>query len=217
VARFVDQYTPCEFPGYPCVTIPRWSTQINGVRSGDEQANQLWEHPLHTFMLPSVVRRWEHVLAVQAHWYAMRGPAHSWPFRDPLDFASVPLPEPNVAPATSGLDCLIGVGDGETTEFQLVKRYSVGSQTYDRKIYLPIVSTVAVTVGGVSVPFSVSRATGVVTLDSAPLAESEVRAGFLYDVQVRFESDESFSAMLKSWRTAGFSDVTLTEVRGPAV
>ena len=219
--RFVDQYTPCELPGYPCLTIPAWSTTITRVSSGDEQANQRWEHPLHTFVLPQAVRSYSNYLAVQKHWYAMRGPLHSWPFRDPLDFASADLSQPNTVPTLSATDQTIGTGDGVTRSFQLVKRYAVGSQYYERKIYLPVLSTVRVAVGGVEVTNDspspdVNRQTGIVTLVTAPGVGVAVTAGFLFDVQVRFESDESFSGMVKTFNVAGYADMTLVEVRGPA-
>lgn len=221
MSRFVDQYAPCELPGYPCLSIPTWSTTITKVASGDEQANQRWQHPLHTYVLPQAVRRYDAFLACQKHWYAMRGPLHSWPFRDPLDFASADLTSPNTVPTITALDQTIGTGDGVTTSFQLVKRYAVGNQTYDRKIYLPILSTVRVAVGGVEITNDspspdTNRQTGVVTLPTAPGVGVAVTAGFLFDVQVRFESDESFSGIVKSWGVAGFADMTLVEVRGPA-
>lgn len=215
LSRFVDEYAPQTMPGYPCISIPRWSTQITTVASGDEQANQRWAHPLQTFVLPQAVRKFADYAAVAAHWYAMRGPFHTWPFRDPLDFASVTLAQPNVVPTISGYDQIIATGDGETTEFQLTKTYARGNQSYARPIFLPLDGFVILSIDdGAEFPaLTPTRPGGVVTL-SDPLPEGSVlKAGFYFDVEVRFESDDTFSGIVRDWQVGGYADITLQEVR----
>lgn len=202
-------------PGFPCISSPRWSTGITQVDSGAEQANQRWAHPLHRFTLPEAVREHHVFEAVRDHWMAMRGPAYTWPFRDPLDFASKPLPAPNVAPVITMLDQDIGLGDGQTKQFQLVKTYKRGNQVYNRLIHLPIVSSVLVSIDGeeTGISWTVSRPGGVIEFAAAPANGAEIRAGFLFDVEVRFESDDAFDGIVRTYQVAGFSDVTLVEVR----
>src|SRR5690554_6598753 len=132
MSRFVDEYPPSGFRGFPCISSPRWSTSIVAVDSGAEQANQRWEHPLHRFTLPEAVRDHATFEAVRDHWLVMRGPAPTWPFRDPLDFASRALPAANVAPTVTSTDQTLGTGDGATRKFQLVKTYTRGSHSYTR-------------------------------------------------------------------------------------
>jgi uncharacterized protein (TIGR02217 family) len=218
--RFVDEYAPSEMPGFPCVSSPRWSTAITQVDSGAEQVNQRWQHPLYRYTLPSAVRDHDVFEAVRDQWLTMRGPAHTWPFRDPLDFASVPLATPNVAPAITFLDQELGIGDGAVRQFQLVKRYTRGSQIYTRTIHLPIESSVVVSVGGVDteafsppLAWTVSRPGGVIEFDVPPSPGQIVRAGFLFDVEVRFESDDAFDGIVKTYQVSGFADITLVEVR----
>lgn len=217
MSRFVDEYAPKEMPGWPCLSSPRWSTNIVQVDSGAEQANQRWEHPLYRFMLPEAVREHSIFEAVRDHWLAMRGPAHTWPFRDPLDFASAPLPAPNTVPTISMTDQVIGTGDGAKTQFQLVKSYTRGGQSYDRTIHLPVADTVVVSVNGADPepgnPWTVSRPGGVVTFDTPPSPGHVVRAGFLFDVEVRFESDDAFDGIAQTYGVGGFADITLVEVR----
>lgn len=218
--RFVDEYISDCVPGYPCLSSPRWSTSITGVDSGAEQVNQRWEHPLHRFVLPQAVREQEVFEGIRDHWLVMRGPAHTWPFRDPLDFASLALPSPNEAPTVTGLDQVCGTGDGATLIFQLKKTYTRGVQTYTRNIIHPIVSSVIVTVAGAdpatfspAMTYTVNRLTGEITFSYAPSPGQIVRAGYLFDVEVRFESDDAFDGILQTFGLGGFADITLVEVR----
>lgn len=217
--RFIDEYAPPEMPGFPCLSSPRWSTAITQVDSGAEQANQRWAHPLYRYTLPEAVRDHTVFEAVRDHWLAMRGPAYTWPFRDPLDFASAALTAPNLVPTISSTDQVIGTGDGKATEFQLVKQYARGSQIYSRRIHLPIVSSVLVSLNGVPQPIGsppawiVSRPDGVITFAEAPAFGAVIRAGFLFDVEVRFESDDAFDGIVRSYQVSGFADLTLVEVR----
>lgn len=218
--RFIDEYAPPEMPGFPCISSPRWSTAITQVDSGAEQVNQRWQHPLYRFTLPDAVR--DHVVfeAVRDQWLAMRGPAYTWPFRDPLDFASQPLPAANVTPVITANDQDLGITDGAMTQFQLVKEYSRGAQNYSRTIHLPIENTVLVSLNGVDpstfsppLMWSVTRPGGVIEFDSPPPPGLTVRAGFLFDVEVRFEGDDAFDGIVRSYQVSGYSDVNLVEVR----
>jgi uncharacterized protein (TIGR02217 family) len=97
-----------------------------------------------------------------------------------------------------------------------VKTYSVGPETYQRPIYLPVLSSVKVAADGVLVPsadYTVSRPGGVVTFDVPPLAGVEVTAGYMFDVEVRFESDDAFEGILRTYAIGGFADITLIELR----
>lgn len=277
MARFVDTYAPEEMPGYPCLSSPRWSTRIVQVDSGDEQTNSRWAHPLFRYTLPAVARKMEHYLAVYKLWMAMQGPARTFPFRDPLDFASVDLVQPNLEPTITVLDQVATAVDGSTTVFQLQKVYTHGDVTYTRDIILPVLSTLRVAVDGVEAlgtswlistayvvddrrsveqfdgsqpnftcilahtsantnrpgtganwetywrlgggPYTVTRPGGVLTFDTpqesadSPTIPAVVTAGFYFDVEVRFESDDAFDGMLKNWNTSGYADITLLEVR----
>lgn len=220
MTRFVDQSIPDEVPGFPCISSPRWSTDLQQVDSGAERANQRWENPLHTFTLPDAIRKHVTFEGIHDHWLVMRGPLQTFPFKDPLDFASVALVKSNLAPTLSRNDQQIGVGDGVTVAFQLSKTYARGSQTYTRKIFHPVVSTVIVSLNGVdpdtlspTISFTVSRLTGIVTFDTPPGAGVIVRAGYLYDVEVRFENDDSFDGIVRTFGVSGFADLVLMETR----
>lgn len=220
MSRFIDVYLDRCVPGYPCMSSPRWSTSITHSDSGAEQANQRWEHPLHRYTLPEAIRDHDVYEAVRDHWLITRGPLRSFPFRDPLDFASRALSRPNFIPAITFSDQVLGTGDGIAVSFQLQKTYTRGAETYTRKVVHPVVSTVIVSInnadplsGGSPNPWTVDRLTGVVTFSTAPAPGAVVRAGYLYDVEVRFESDESFDGLLRDYGVSGFADLVLVEIR----
>lgn len=218
---FIDSYMPEEVPGYGAISAPRFKTSIQVTNGGNERRNQEWEHPLHQFILPEAVARDTDVInGLKKHWLITKGPLHSFPWRDPMDKASIDhapnLPDADLTALISMTDQSLGTGDGFTDSFQLVKRYVRGSETYVRTIYHPVLSTVIVAVDGVlvnSADYTVSRTTGIITFDTPPPNGDAVTAGFLFDVEVRFESDDVFEGIVRTWQAGGFSDITLIEVR----
>lgn len=215
---FLDIYMPDEVPGYPCVSAPRTKTTIQVNAGGGERTNQEWEHPLHKFILPEGVRDWGVVQNLGKMWRITAGPANSFAWRDPLDFSSGDLlaPNPDVEPVPTIADQLIGSGTGFTDAYQLVKTYSYGGFEYERLIYLPILTSVVVGIDGVLVDeadYTVSRPGGIITFDTPPDDDTVITAGFLFDVEVRFESDDAFEGILRTWQAGGFADITLIEKR----
>jgi uncharacterized protein (TIGR02217 family) len=217
---FIDEYLPDEVPGFPCMASPRFKTTIQVNAGGGERRNQEWEHPLHLYTLPeAVARQWDAVEVLKKHWLIMRGPFHTFPFYDPFDFASSDLATPNTEPTVTMTDQLVGTADGFTDTFQLVKTYSVGSETYDRTIHLPILDSVLVAIDGVLIPdtdYTVTRPGGEIVFDVPPpltAGADIITAGFLFDVEVRFESDDVLGSIMRTTTVGGFADLTLVEVR----
>lgn len=217
MSRFLDQYLPPRVAGVGFVSAARFNTTITVNAGGNETANQNWDHPLMRFVAPEATREWEVVRDLGKHWRITRGPFRTWPLRDPQDFASCDLTRPNVIPTVAMTDQPLGTGDGFTDSFQLIKRYSYGGETYDRTIHLPVLSTVKVSVNGVlktvTTDYAVSRPGGVITFVTPPPNGHLVKAGFLFDCEVRFESDDQLEQIMRATRVAGFADLTLIEVR----
>lgn len=225
---FIDAYLPEKLRGYPFVSTPRWSTAITSVSNGDERRNQNWVHPLHRFSAPESVTCQEQLEDIKDCWYALAGPTHSFAFRDPLDFASRRLPAPNneppillrtdqylgtFNPETMGYDRAIG--DGVRNTFQLVKEYTFGTLTYRRLIYLPMVETILIGIDGNApgVAPTVDRRDGEVHFDTAPADGSVLTWGGLYDVECRFESDDAYDGIVRSFGVTGAADLSFTEIR----
>lgn len=221
MTRFVDKYLSARIQGWPVDVAPMFSTQIAAVDSGAEQVNRRWQDPLREINIPQGVRDYATFLALQKHWLLMGGPANTWPWRDPTDFASVDLEIINQVPTVAGDDQVIGTGDGITVAFQLIKTYQASpAADYVRDITLPVLSTVIVLVDGVDpatlsppLSYTVSRPGGVVTFDTPPAVAAVISAGYLFDLNVRFDSDDTFRAVMQTYSVSGFSDVPLREVR----
>lgn len=221
--RFVDVRIPDQIRGWPCTAVPRFSTTITQADSGAEQANRRWAHPLYSYQLPEAIRSHADFEVIRDHWLVMGGPARTWPWRDPLDFASRALRAPNRAFAPQGGDQPLGAGDGVRSQFQLAKTYTRGTESYQRDITLPLLGSVVVFVDGVlpeALPppltplhWTVSRPGGVVTFDGPVPLGLPVTAGFLFDVEVRFEADDSFEAIAKEFSASGVSGLRLIGVR----
>jgi uncharacterized protein (TIGR02217 family) len=220
MSSFVDVYAPTCMRSLekPIVAAPRWDTTIQVTAGGNERRNQNWEHPLWSFSLPEAVRHQSHFEDILTFWLALGGPFKSFPWRNPLDLASVDLVRPNTPPTVSHLDQALGTGDGVTRTFQLRKVRSYGGLTYTQDIHLPILSTVLIgdngsLMGGSPIGYEVSRPGGIVTFDTAPLPGHALTSGYLFDTEVRFSDDSAFQGVVRSRRFAGFPDINLEEVR----
>jgi uncharacterized protein (TIGR02217 family) len=140
---------------------------------------------------------------------ARRGAARAFRFRDPFDGSSA---------ADGGLpaaaDQMLGVGDGARRQFALVKRYGAGDAEQVRSIRLPVEASVRVSVDGLETAAFMMTEEGEVLLDVAPAAGVAVRAGFLFDVPVRFAEDR-LEASRATFMAGEIASVPLVEVRAP--
>jgi len=164
---------------------PEWATDVARLASGVESRNARWAASRRRWEVGGAAVRPDVAHELVAFFEARRGRMHGFRFRDPVDWKSC---APSQAVAAS--DQALGVGDGATTAFQLVKRYTSGGAFRDRTITRPVEDTVQVAVDGMATPaFAVDLTTGVVTFDAAPVDGAVLTAGFEFDVPVRFDSD----------------------------
>lgn len=164
---------------------PERLTDVVRLASGAESRNERWSGSRRRWEIGGAVVKADVAHELLMFFEAQRGRVHGFRFRDPVDWKSC---TPGVE--VSALDQVIGVGDGVTTEFQLVKRYASGGEWMARAIAKPVAETVVVAVGGVEVTaFEVDAGSGVVTFETAPADGVQVTAGFAFDVPVRFDAD----------------------------
>lgn len=210
---FLDIYLPTGVLSQQTTASPMFSTTIVRSDSGDEQRNRNRVHPMHFYRIPDAAKDHDVVEALRSHWMVTAGPLTSFAFRDPMDFASVGLQTVNVAPAVTALDQAIGTGDGFRKVFQITKTYASGGFSYTRPIRLPVVASLLVAVGGVVQPsgWTVARVGGSITFGTAPAAGLAITAGYLFDVPVRFASDDDFGSILHDFRVSGSADLMLVE------
>ncbi|HTJ56991.1 MAG TPA: DUF2460 domain-containing protein [Devosiaceae bacterium] len=186
---------------------PERLTDVVTLRSGAEERNARWANSRRRYNAGYGVKSRADMQAVLAFFEERRGRFHSFLWRDGLDFSS------NGGSGTpTALDQAIGIGDGTTTAFQLSKRYGASFDPYFRPITKPVAGSVLVAVAGAETNgFSVDPLTGLVTLAAAPAAGENITAGFLFDVPVRFDTDQ-LDIELSSFDAADASSIPLIEV-----
>jgi uncharacterized protein (TIGR02217 family) len=188
---------------------PERRTRIVELASGDEERNASWANSRRRYDVSYGVRRADDLAAVVAFFEARNGRLYAFRFKDWSDYKSC---LPSAAPAPT--DQIIGTGNGSTTTFALTKTYASGAQSWARAILKPVAGTVTVSLNGVAQGsgWSVNTTTGIVTFAVAPATGAVIRAGFEFDVPVRFDTDE-LPVTLDIERTGSIPSIPLIEVR----
>jgi uncharacterized protein (TIGR02217 family) len=206
----MDAFDDVLFPvalGREASMEPSFSTDVVTTGSGAEQRNSAWSDARLRYDAGAGLRSEEDIHALLAFFRARRGAAIGFRFEDPFDNSSNAMTgEPQPA------DQPLGIGDGARTEFPLAKHY--GAQR--RRITRPISGSVRVSVGGSErIGGWVLDPGGFVAFEDPPAAGQEVRAGFRFDVPVRFAEDRlGFS--LATFRAGEAPSVPLLEIKEAA-
>lgn len=214
---FIDLYLPDGIIRQNFTGAPRTSTTIGVASLGVEQRNRNWVKPLYRLSNPECIACHDTIEDLRDHWMVTDGPHLTFPMRNPYDFASARLQAAGRVPTLSAVDQLLGTGDGIEDTFQFRKTYTRNSFTKTHSLVLPVESTVLVAIDAieqaVGVDFTIDREAGTITFASPPGVGDLVTAGFLYDIPVRFESDDVFEQILKAFETDGVAGLSLWEVR----
>lgn len=186
-------------------------TEIVTTANGFEERNSPWAHSRRRYDAGVGMRSLDDVAEVIAFFEARMGRLHGFRWKDWLDFKScLPSREP------ADTDQSIGVGDGTTQDFQLVKTYRSGAQSYTRPIRKPVRGSVKIAVGGLSgidgIDWRVDAETGEVRLTVAPAQGAAITAGFEFDVPVRFDSDAILPSV-SSFQAGEIPEIPLVEIR----
>lgn len=208
----VQAFDAVDFPlaiGREALSITEFSTQVVSAPSGHEQRASEWAEARMRYDAGPGVRSEADVRTLADFFRARRGAARGFRFRDPFDHGSA---------ADGGLpgadDQMLGTGDGSRRQFALVKHYGSGDAVQLRAIRLPVAGSVRVSVGGVETGAFVMTDGGEVLLDAAPAAGIAVRAGFRFDVPVRFAEDR-LEVSRATFLAGEMASVPLVEVRAP--
>jgi uncharacterized protein (TIGR02217 family) len=181
---------------------PEFSTEVFTAVSGAEQRNMLWSEARCKYDVGFGIREKDDMLTVIDFFYACRGRATGFRFKDWTDYEIV---AETAQPY-----------NGSTTVFQISKNYTVGSQTYSRAIRKPIDGTLsAVTANAVAVvedtDFTVDYTTGLMTFGSAP-AQPVVVGLCEFDVPVRFDTD-NLEITAEAAELESIQSIPLVEIR----
>ncbi len=194
---------------------PATRVDIVTLSSGHEERNARWKHFRRSYDAGLGIEDSDTLGEVLDFFKETGGPLHSFRFKDWSDFSSArPIKE-----GPRHTDQTLGTGDGSQTEFQLVKLYG-GLAPYTRPITKPMPGTVIIGLDGVNqtTGWSVDHLTGLVTFTAPPAPGAEITAGFLFDVPVRFDTQEiqvemTFFSNTKGDGLGHAPDIPLIEVR----
>ena len=196
---------PVDF-NYGTMGGPVFKTDVVVFGNGKEYRNAVWSLPRFKYDIRYVCKTRATIINVYEFFIAQQGAAFGFRIKDLWDFTSAS----DGKSAHAQDDQLIGTGDGSETTFQLVKNYAKGSETTARNIIKPVSGTQLIEVNGIlqtsGVDYTLDTTTGIVTFTSPPTSGHAIRAGFEFDVPVRFESDD-MAGILQSLYTATGSDI----------
>jgi len=162
---------------------PEFSTSIAVTASGHERRNSLWSDARLHFDVGPGIRSEAELSELLAFFRARRGPARGFRIMDPFDHSSH-----GMTGTPTMLDQLIGIGNDARADFQLIKSYGP-NEPQVRPITRPRADTLQVSIGGAATTAWTLSEKGILRFFSAPPEGAEIRAGFLFDVPVRFAED----------------------------
>jgi uncharacterized protein (TIGR02217 family) len=190
---------------------PERRTEIVTLANGFEERNTPWAHARRRYDAGLGLRSLDDVETLIAFFEARQGQLIGFRWKDWSDYLSC---KPSCAVEAS--DQLIAVGDETTSVFQLQKAYRSGDTVYRRPITKPVAGSVRVQVGGDTaqpgVDYDVDYDSGTLTFASPPDHGAEVRAGFEFDVPVRFDIDAIMTSV-SSFQAGEVPNVPVVEVR----
>lgn len=188
---------------------PKFSTSIITLASGKERRNQNWLDVRAEYDVAHGIKDRTDMEELRAFFYARRGRAHSFRFKDWSDYEV--------------LAQTLGTGDGVKTDFQIIKTYVSGTDYYIRNVTKPVEGTLTnLLVNGVtqiegpddmSDDFSVDYSTGIISFYTPPTdGHSIVLTSCEFDVHTRFDSDH-FDPVHEFWQTESWSSIMLVEIK----
>lgn len=184
---------------------PEFITQITQLSNGQEYRNAPHALPRRKYDAIAGVKSREQLSEIIEFFISRKGRLHSFRFSDPFDNRSC-----SIERTPSSLDQVLGQGDGETSEFQLIKRYD----DLIRPITKPLENSVFIAVDGVAVlpsEISTNLLTGQVILSTPPEPGTTITAGFLFDTVVRFDTD-NLDMMLEDFGAGQMRSLPLVEL-----
>ncbi len=192
---------------------PERRTDVVVLGSGHEERNSRWADSRRSYNAGYGVRSLDDLYAVIAFFEERRGRLHAFRWRDHTDWKSCP---PGQVPAAT--DAQIGIGDGTTSTFQLIKQYGSAYAPYVRTIAKPVSGTVRIAVDGqeLSTPehYTINTANGQIAIKPGYVPGNDViiTAGFEFDVPVRFETDR-LEVSVSGFNHGAIPQIPIVEVR----
>lgn len=190
---------------------PERRTDIVTLVNGYEERNTPWAHSRRRYDAGVGMRSLDDVETLIAFFEARQGQMYGFRWKDWSDFKS------SLASMEVKFDDqVIASGDGIETRFALIKTYRSGQFSYARPIAKPVLGSVRVGIDQdemkEGVDYAVDTTTGLVSFVTPPTEGSVIRAGFEFDVPVRFDTDR-IQTSVASFRAGDVPNVPVVEVR----
>jgi uncharacterized protein (TIGR02217 family) len=191
---------------------PERRNEIISLSSGREKRNARFANSRRHYDAGTGLRSLDDLQEVIGFFEARRGSLHAFRFRDPFDMKSCAHGQ-----VPTAADQPLGVGDGATTRFALVKVYGTGADAYRRQIRKPVADTLRVGVEEAerfAPDFSFDEMTGEIVFaeGAKPGVGQAVTAGYEFDVPVRFDT-ERIAISLKAFKAGQIPSIPLIEVQ----
>jgi len=181
-----------------------FNTDIVTSYTGHEQRNINWDKAKASYTISLSNKTQTEIEEVIAFFYARRGRAIGFRFKDWLDYQAK--------------NQYIGIGNNSTTEYQLVKIYKSGDVEYKRTINKPVRDSVKIYLNDVlaeeDVDYTINYTTGIISFNtgSIPTENDLITADFEFDVPVRFDNDE-LNISTNDLNANTWSSIKLVEIR----
>ena len=188
---------------------PERLTEIVRLANGHEERNTPWAHSRRRYDAGLGAHSLDDIAEIVSFFEARRARLHAFRWKDWTDFQSC-----RPSQTVTSRDQRIGTGDGQTTEFPLVKAYPSGDAWYERPITKPVAGSVMIAIDGVDAleGVRVDPLTGTVTFTAPPRDGASVTAGFAFDVPVRFDTD-ALSISAAGMAAGDVPSIPVVEVR----
>ena len=190
---------------------PERRTEIVQLSNGSEERATPWAHSRRRYDAGLGMRSLDDLEELIGFFEARAGQLNGFRWKDWTDYKSC-----KASNQPAARDQTIAEGDGETTVFRLVKNYRSGAEVYARPITKPVAGTVLISIDGADLregpDYRLDYATGLITFPVAPGLGAPVRAGFEFDVPVRFDTDR-IEASVASFAGGEIPSVPVVEVR----
>jgi uncharacterized protein (TIGR02217 family) len=189
---------------------PRFKTTILTLSSGFEKRNIDWELSKGTWSITYGPDQKVDQDAIKTFFYARQGRGYGFRFKDWMDY--------QIGDSVTDTPQLVASGDDTTDKFQIVKKYTSGSVTFNRPITRPVSGTIRVfedTGGGYSevfAGFTVDSDTGVIDYVTPPATGTDIGVICEFDVPVRFDSDR-FVGVAQTEDVYSVSTLDIVELR----
>ena len=180
-----------------------YDTNINKSKNGREQRISNRENPLLSYNIVSGIKTKNDIEEIIQLFKLVKGRAIGFRFKDWLDY--------------SVNNQIIGIGDGKTKDFQLIKSYTniieENNINYIRKIFKPVKSTVSIFINNVDYTDNVkiNYLNGIVSFDEAVTENDIIKANFEFDVPVRFDND-ILEINMKNTNSGEVNNIKLVEI-----